>query len=553
MAEIIPVKHLIYGRVEADYSPKRRSGYQIVYQSSGIESDIPEIEKRVQCFQYSGQNVERYQYFWSNSGRVVLSRTVPIFTSDETVIDRNRRPGAFVAHSYIIDKDVFQRVRNDPFALFGDQNLFPYADEETFIAQAGQWIADPPSEQISIRLRTQYQESDPEWAQEELYKLYQLTEIASTLTAQKQSLSFLGDFEDIYAILSLVLFLTTPSKRAFCTFDTFVDGCLPAPGQYWAIGGTKRLANSNFIPIYTENRKIDYKTSTQKEGEPSPKESHYSVWLRHSLKNSGMLSEVVTKSYSVQDVEIAYAAGLSLSLEYDNLAGLKDFVNVVQTSFDERLFSLLVETVEKPVAVLFSPVAHTYMDLPILFNAVSTKKFELRSLTVALYRWLLTDRPMIKSWKALITLAEESQHASLLLLAGVQNEHHGILGAFWRSGNEREQALIELQNTNCLLEALDELYVTWLKPEDFIIPSTLEPVVLYTKSYFEEHMLDEGMFQALVIAILKIGGGLYLAHLVEFVEKLVKKSTLKILSKVTEKYDADVMFVQRVHARLNEL
>lgn len=553
MAETIPVKHLIYGRVEAEYSPKRRSGYQIVYHSSGLDSDIPEIEKRVQCFQYSGQEVERYQYFWTSSGRAVLSRTAPIFASDENVIDRNRRPGAFVTHGYIIDKDIFQRVRNDPFALFGDRNLFQYANEETFIAHAGQWAANPPPAQISVRLRTQYLESDPEWIKEEIYKLYQLTEMASTLTAQKQSLLFLGDCDEIYTLLSLTLFLVAPNQRAACTFDTFVDGCLPAPGQYWAVGGTKRQANSNLIPVYTEERRVDYKTSIQKNSEPSPKESHYSDWLRYSLKTSGMLSEVVANIYSVQDIENAYAAGLSLSSEYDNLFALRGFVNIAQASFNERLLSLLVESVEKPLAMFFSPVAHTYMDLPILFNAVSTRKFEVKHLAEAIYRWLLADRPKIRNWKPLIKLAEEAHHVRLLLVAGVQNEYHGILGLIWRKGDERKRALIELQNTEHLRDAMDELYMTWLQPEDFIIPSTIEPTMLHTKAYFEEHVLDEEVFQAVVIAVLKTGGGLYLTHLVEFIGKLTKKSTLKILSKEIEKHDVDIVFAQQVHARFNEL
>ncbi len=50
---VIPIHHVIFTRVERNYSPRNASGYQVVYQSRALVREAAQIEKRLQCFGYS--------------------------------------------------------------------------------------------------------------------------------------------------------------------------------------------------------------------------------------------------------------------------------------------------------------------------------------------------------------------------------------------------------------------------------------------------------------------------------------------------------------------
>src|SRR5437879_5945341 len=113
----IYVQHVIFTRVERVYSPRRTSGYQIVYQSDSLGSETLQIEKRLQCFQPHSQSIERYQFFWTENEQAVLARSIPLFRPDPEIIDREQRD-AFLAHALVLNKKAFTLVKNDPFAVF---------------------------------------------------------------------------------------------------------------------------------------------------------------------------------------------------------------------------------------------------------------------------------------------------------------------------------------------------------------------------------------------------------------------------------------------------
>ncbi len=93
----ILIDHFLYGRVEGEYSPRRRSGFQTIYSPEGTDpSDIEALEKRLLCFQPDRSNRIRLQFFTHNR-LVIVGHTCRVEPHLE-IIDRNGRTGAFIAH-----------------------------------------------------------------------------------------------------------------------------------------------------------------------------------------------------------------------------------------------------------------------------------------------------------------------------------------------------------------------------------------------------------------------------------------------------------------------
>jgi hypothetical protein len=115
---------MIFTRVEPEYSPQHKSGFQTVYSSRELSiADVKQIERRVQCFQANDPALERWQFFTLESGLVVLTHSVTI-ESHPQIIDRNRRGGVFLAHCLIFRREDFQKwTHNDPFRIFDRFNF----------------------------------------------------------------------------------------------------------------------------------------------------------------------------------------------------------------------------------------------------------------------------------------------------------------------------------------------------------------------------------------------------------------------------------------------
>ena len=429
----LPVKHLIYSRVESEYSPRRRAGYQVVYHSPELTAEVPEIEKRVQCFQSSDQ--DRLQFFTTSTGNVVLSRTSPIVEPDRTIIDRNLRPGAFITQAYVLTPATFSRVENDPFAILDASDLFNLSDESEFIARVPSLAANPPSPEIMVEYSPRNIEPDEEhWSQTELAKLWQVTIDAAGFTEQKQSLMLLGDddHETMVDMLRLLHQLLDRNNRLPCTFDTFVDGCQPLPGLYWAVIGTKRVTTPGFVRVRFDKYVVELKSA------PDPKATHYTRWLRHSWQQSGKLSAVVAKVVTAQIASASFAEGMPLpsqltSPEFtmSDQALLADVLNqVIAANAEEytlRLNTIIAAALTPPVAGLFVPALDDYLSIVERFNATASNTIAPTLLADAVYNWLVTVKPPIKSWKPLLALGESADHVPLRLLATIKHSHGTVI------------------------------------------------------------------------------------------------------------------------------
>jgi len=255
----LQVRHIIFTRVERAYSPRNTSGYQVVYHSPTLGAEVGQIERTLQCFE-TGREHERSQFFWTDRGHAVLTRSVSLLQPDPDVIDAGQRP-AFLAHALVLSREEFENAYNDPFAIFEaaeDADLFA-SDEEQLVAYLQE---KAPSEKLTTPRRTPARSGYllEGWTAEELWKCFCLAWQAQALKQQSHSLLLLTDDQhELYNTLSVMLMLMPPEKRAICTFDTFVDGCYPTAGAFWALGSSKGRSHPGLKPVSLAEQRLDLK------------------------------------------------------------------------------------------------------------------------------------------------------------------------------------------------------------------------------------------------------------------------------------------------------
>jgi hypothetical protein len=252
------IQHVIFTRVESAYSPRNSSGYQIVYQSSGLGKETTQIEKRLQCFEPGRRGGERYQFFWTEKGQAVLTKSVPLLQPDPDVIDRAQRD-AFLAHALVVSKEEFASVRNDPFAVF------EVAEREELFAEdveqlVGYLHEKAPADRLAtpIRKRAEVNYLLEDWQPEELLKLFRLGLQAHVLSRHGQSILLISEDQDeLFLLLNMIFMLIPPDERVACTFDTCVDGCYPTSGTFWLLGSGRGKNHAGFLPIRLRERRLE--------------------------------------------------------------------------------------------------------------------------------------------------------------------------------------------------------------------------------------------------------------------------------------------------------
>lgn len=245
MAQLTAMQ-MIFTRVEANYSPHRKSGYQTVYHSSGLSaSDVQEIEKHVQCFQTNEPSLVRRQFFTLQSGYVVVTHTITIETIAE-IVDKYQRSGVFLAHCLIFSKNLFEKADNNPFQIFDAFHNF-MRNAPDMIAQFNQIERREPRCAINIT-------SSPIRANSSNHNT-KLTELIEKRAEQKtKSLLFYGTEKEIDKTLRAAFDLTPKEKRLTRTFNSHIDRCMIRPGTYWAVGASSRQSGP-YIPIHASLRK----------------------------------------------------------------------------------------------------------------------------------------------------------------------------------------------------------------------------------------------------------------------------------------------------------
>ncbi|MEM7128917.1 MAG: hypothetical protein AAF702_21470 [Chloroflexota bacterium] len=528
----INAEQLFFSRVESEFSPDARSGYQVVYKTSGIvDEEAKEIEKRVQCFKADAV-MARYQYFHTTTQKVVLTCSALIPETDTRITDKSGRPGAFVAHCLLLDRRAFSQIDNNPFVIFDVHHnrrngLFVLEPENMIDVRAKQ--SGPINLQTMPMKEPDQDEANSlqEWNEVEFKKLWALGADAEEIINGNRSVMMRSEDEfAIQSVLKFLFFYLTPELRLHCTFDTFIDNCVPAPGVYWALGGERRNSNSRFIQANLDLCKVNY-DATKMGGSPHPKVPHYSKWLYDFLERSSYL-EVIKHIPTIQIISKAFACKTPIYASNADLlqTSFQSFVSVHSDDIRSRLTEAISATIDQRTAEGLIPIIweeissdlertqdYATHDLQYYLSAAAQQNFhEHHELANRIYGWILDNRLKVARWQSILEFAQSTYHRPLVFLASTQKSKI-ILGRLeirsFLGSKLHRQALKELgTDYDSFINLMNDLILKWVEPVEFVSNETAHFVVrfLNNRSRIVE-ALTENQQRDLMNRIIKHGGG----------------------------------------------
>jgi hypothetical protein len=269
--EDIQGMQLIFTRVEERYSPKRKSGFQVVYHSKGLSNEeVEALQLRVRCYQPRKEPQARFQFFRLPTGNFALAYSAPIESHAE-INDVYKAPGMYLAHCLVFTPQEFARAGNNPFKIFDAYRFVKMAvtmvdefNQADFQEPACRVEVDPWSPG-ALRGGESWWPCSPQWVS--------LVESAQTTLAKSNSLLLYGEEAGIHAALRAIFELAPLEARTACSFDTHIDGCSVKTGQYWAAGTASRQ-DQPFIPIDVSGYQVSGFKPDHAKG------SLYQDWLR---------------------------------------------------------------------------------------------------------------------------------------------------------------------------------------------------------------------------------------------------------------------------------
>ncbi len=267
MSLSLRVGQLIYTRVEAAYSPQRKSGFQTVCHSTSLTpSAVQAIEQRVQCFQQQA-DIVRWQFFRLDSGAFVLTHTCLLTRPDTTIIDATGRSGAFLVHGLVLTPEQFTAIDDNPFAIL---TAYPFQrDPQSMLEHIAQTAEDGHHTQVKPQPVPAVVDGNVSTT---VHNLVALARQARDVTRKGQSLLLVGSAEAITDALRTAFALMPRQQRSACSFDTCIDRCTSRPGLYWMVGASTRPYGGNYLHIQLQepHRAVASRASVQAKGMLAP-------------------------------------------------------------------------------------------------------------------------------------------------------------------------------------------------------------------------------------------------------------------------------------------
>lgn len=531
----IQAQQLIFTRVESDYSPKRKVGYQTVYRSAALSNTlVATIEERIQCF-VSLQPVVRWQYFVPERNTVVLTHTALIEPHSE-IVDSTFR-GAFLAHCLVLSRDQFATIHNNPFIIFDSYTDF-VSDAQEMIQRFGQatGTADP----IAISVESSKVAEVQEWSTNDLLKLVTVGMQASAMKQKKQELLLFGEASAIYDTLRAIFLFLPNEERLHCGFDTFTERCAYPRGFYWAVGTSTSPKSNGSVRVDVTQKKVVSEVSASS----LPKEGFYFHWLTDKL-STGQVDDALRKTQVIQNLAKAFETRQSVYLKQSQEDVAREFLNFHQQKVNALLFSALKTSLEDSSAAALFPYLQQKLDRIGIFellSTASTQQWDPITLSVYLLEWILETGPKLGSrdLDRIKEIARKSNGARLLLLASVYGK---------KVDNAACVEALQAMDSKIYKMAIDDCLFTHTEPAALI--TTPHVSLLLTDSRLDQ--MNEQQFVDLVREVIKVGVGNKLEPLAPGVKKLESKALLQI-EKLLKKGDTiNEQFQKAVAARRKEL
>jgi len=516
----------IYANVEVEQSPQRRRGFQTLFytRSALTEAEIEKMESRLAYFSGerlslspSDTNPRKLVFYRTDNNNIAVGQCVPL-----TGEDRFGRGGRYIAHSLIFPPEQFERIGNNPFAIFQHFRFITTVEEalsrgDVNTGDIGEVTLEAPSElNAEVGLVEQWREAG-------LKQLAMSALEAEQLSHERTSLAFYGAAEEIeQAILTAFLFLPPP-LRLLCSFDTYFHRCNINATYFWAVGFSTQATAPNFIPVDAGARRIlkeiDY-----------PVESPYQRWAFHAI-SSGDTSDVFGNQAK------AYALSEFLMRQDDNcpvstFRTLRQFFNVNRADVEAKLHQLLSDKLPLPLANRLMPA---YQSLPAdkILNYFRDG-FEITELATQLdhiYLELLPDTPNRTEINALGKLLKQFDHRSLRLLH-----------ACWKRQREPlQRALMELSDEE--YREFVEFALQWnlAKAEYLIINGKGE---LFLDIYLPYLQPDDKNIVRLAQGLLDAGEANFLSRLLPLLSSLSPKNLRRLYKLVAKAEETPADFLR---------
>lgn len=537
----IEADQLIYTRVEADFSPQKKEGFQTVYKSEGLSSsEVKEIETHVQCFSPDSTTNIGLQFFKLHEERVVIANTTVIETHPE-ITDTARHRGAFLTHCLILNQINFEQIDYNPFTVF---NTYPFLnDAEKMVHVFGQATGKAPSTKITLEKSKTILSSN--WSSDELLKLLLLAVQANQLLVNKTPIFLTGNHTNIRQTLELLFFLMPQENRCNCSFNTFINHCFSKPGRYWAMGNHTKQSSYIYIHVDTIKKCImDKKINT------IDIKNRYLHWFKHSILHNDV-NTVLKNVPTIQQINQAFVEKNSLQTDSLQKDACEEFLHLYLDDMRERLEGILTKKLGRRIArSLTQTIYHTLYDSRIILNIITSQLINPVELSQILVDWLIKEHPHLKrsDWKKVQRIAYEANHLTLLYLSTVLNKKSILLQSSavltWYQEKKdyqiRQESLAKMDKKT--FKALLEQTFNLIEPAYLVNQIHLN--CLLSSEYL--HQISDEQFINLVRAILKINTPHKLETLIPYIDRLSDRSVIHLHRLINNKANVPQRFIKRL-------
>jgi len=527
---------LIYTRVEPAYSPKRKGGYQTVYRPENLaDTQVAAIEKRVQCFFGDRFGMSRLQSFPLDDDRWVISHTC-VIPSEREIVDKTGRTGAFLAHCLILSRTAFRQMGVDPFVVI---DAFHFLDDaEAMVEEFGTGGGNAP--EITLSLAPKTPTMTLAYSEEATKTLLNEVAQAETTLNKAQSLLLIGEPDTIIDTLRVAIaFAPDADTRLHCSFDSHIDRCSVRPGDYWAVGTTRRYGTQRgFIPVDTITGKIERDISDTS----SARHVLYLRWIDQALSRHSTAT-VLDWMPSVRPLCDALEGRGDWDSSSGEDAAIEDFFGelgreIVTTRLETGLNPWLGPRMRRKLIEYLSGERCT---IRLLLRLAMNPLTPNRELAERLCELLSRDPPRLPwtEWRKIRKFARHAEHWLLL--------HRSATLPSTTDKMARDQALAQMDEV-AFTDALG-LLGRPVAAVDFVAQRHLSRLLAELDI---TTLSGEGYFQ-LVESIIRLNKGEELANLVAPIESLSIRRVCKLYRLLKQRHACAEAFRQAITKRIERI
>ncbi len=422
MTTINAWQHL-YSNVEKERSPQGRGGFQtLFYSHNGLnEDEVEEMESYLLYFSSEVEPMKRL-FFTTSTGKGVVAQITFLPHPDQF-----GRGGRYLAHSLIFAPDDLPRFEADPFRVFRTFSFVTTVDEA--LAWGNFKTGDIPAESLELPDALAGDlKAARQWPAAEFKKLSLLALRAKQQAENRETITLVGQPEQIEPALEASFLAVPAANRLRCTFDTYFYRCNLVATYFWAIGLPEAPVSIKFAQIDGKTRQVQGQFTEQPE-------TAYERWVFQAIENDN-LDQIARFRDS------AHALGEWLEGKSYDL----DLLTAANNDLITAMFQINPQAVQKslrsqirkrlPSNLVDRAAGQVYRDTPALNLFRQLRQgFEVRPLLDILYQSYAAENfkePPRQEVKALETLLETMNHPLLRLFM-----------AYWDSPRKKLPAALE--------------------------------------------------------------------------------------------------------------